>query len=189
MNGQSDACAVPVNVMMRRPTLIGVPTMPVLSAPPRSRRQRRSLIAMAQPYLKRLGLGAIPDLATTGGRRCCSLEIRLAGQTLFFYAMEGTAPVNADWARRKRNVAELHGRSSYAVGLTLKRDGESLEEKLGLPARDYAAHGGSFPLALEGAGLVGTITVSGLPQREDHALIVAVLADYLGLPSTELALN
>lgn len=118
-----------------------------------------------------------------------TIEIRLAGQTLFFYAMNGTAPVNADWARRKRNVAELHGRSSYAVGLTLKRDGESLEEKLGLPARDYAAHGGSFPLALEGAGPVGTITVSGLPQREDHALIVAVLADYLGLPSTELALD
>lgn len=118
-----------------------------------------------------------------------TIELRLAGQILFFYAMEGTAPVNADWARRKRNVSELHGRSSYAVGLTLKRDGGSLEESLGLPTRDYAAHGGSFPLALEGAGPVGTITVSGLPQREDHALIVAVLADYLGLPAADLALD
>lgn len=118
-----------------------------------------------------------------------TIEIRLNGQTLFLYAMEGTAPVNADWARRKRNVAELHGCSSYAVGLTLKRDGGSLEEKLGLPTRDYAAHGGSFPLALEGGGPVGTITVSGLPQRDDHALIVAVLAAYLGLPADELALE
>lgn len=116
-------------------------------------------------------------------------EIRLNGQTLFLYAMEGTAPVNADWARRKRNVAELHGRSSYAVGLALTRDGGTLEEKLGLPTRDYAAHGGSFPLALEGGGPVGTITVSGLPQREDHALIVAVLAAYLGLPAGELDLD
>lgn len=118
-----------------------------------------------------------------------TIEIRVAGQTLFFYAMEGTAPVNADWARRKRNVAELHGRSSYAVGLSLRRSGGSLEEQLGLPTRDYAAHGGSFPLALEGSGPVGTITVSGLPQREDHALIVAVLANYLGLPAAELALD
>lgn len=118
-----------------------------------------------------------------------TIEIRLAGQTLFFYAMEGTAPVNADWARRKRNVAELHAQSSYAVGLRLKRDGTSLEERLGLPTRDYAAHGGSFPLALEGAGPAGTITVSGLPQREDHALIVAVLAEALGLPAAELALD
>jgi len=118
-----------------------------------------------------------------------TIEIRLAAQTLFLYAMEGTAPVNADWARRKRNVVELHGRSSYAVGLGLKQGGGSLEEKLGLPTRDYAAHGGSFPLALEGSGPVGTITVSGLPQREDHTLIVAVLADYLGLPVAELALE
>jgi uncharacterized protein (UPF0303 family) len=118
-----------------------------------------------------------------------TIEIRLNGQTLFLYAMEGTSPDNADWARRKRNVADLHGTSSYAVGLGLKRDGGSLEEKLGLPTRDYAAHGGSFPIALAGSGPVGTITVSGLPQREDHAMIVAALADYLGLPLAELALD
>ncbi|GAB4443174.1 MAG: heme-degrading domain-containing protein [Chloroflexi bacterium OHK40] len=118
-----------------------------------------------------------------------TIEIRLAGQTVFLYAMEGTAPVNADWARRKRNVAELYGQSSYAVGLALTRDGGSLEERLGLPTRDYAAHGGSFPLVLQGSGPVGTVTVSGLPQREDHALIVAVLATYLGIPISEVAFD
>lgn len=117
-----------------------------------------------------------------------TIEIRLGGQLLFFCAMEGTAPVNADWARRKRNVAELHGRSSYAVGLELAQGGGSLEERLGVPTRDYAAHGGSFPLALQGSPPVGTITVSGLPQRQDHAMIVAVLADYLGEDGDGLAL-
>jgi len=42
---------------------------------------------------------------------------------------------------------------------------------------------------VRGVGLVGAITVSGLPQRDDHALIVAVLAERLGLPLAELALD
>lgn len=134
-------------------------------------------------------IGAQLKAAAEASGVAVTIEIRLAGQTLFHYAMAGTAPFNADWARRKRNVVDLHGRSSYAIGLGLRRDGTSLEAQLGLPTRDYAAHGGSFPLALEGCGPVGTITVSGLPQREDHALIVAVLATYLGLPTDGLALD
>jgi uncharacterized protein (UPF0303 family) len=118
-----------------------------------------------------------------------TIEIRLAGHTVFLYAMPGTAPVNADWARRKRNVAELLGRSSYAVGLDQAQKQTSLEENTGLPLRDYATHGGSFPLRVRGVGQVGAITVSGLPQRDDHALIVAVLAERLGLPLAELALD
>jgi hypothetical protein len=33
MNEKSDALAVPVDVTMRRPTLVGVPAMPILPAP------------------------------------------------------------------------------------------------------------------------------------------------------------
>jgi uncharacterized protein (UPF0303 family) len=36
---------------------------------------------------------------------------------------------------------------------------------------------------------VGTITVSGLPQREDHSLVVAVLQEYLQLTGEELGLE
>lgn len=118
-----------------------------------------------------------------------TIEIRMAGQTLFFYAMPGTTPDNADWARRKRNVVELLQRSSYAVGLGLAQSGATLEQLRGLPTRDYATHGGSFPLFVSGTGCIGAITVSGLPQRDDHGLIVAVLAERLGLPLAELALD
>jgi uncharacterized protein (UPF0303 family) len=110
-----------------------------------------------------------------------TIEIRRAGATLFFYAMPGTAPANADWARRKRNLVELTQTSSFATGLTLKRDGTTLEATLGLPLRDYACHGGCFPLLMESCGCIGTITVSGLPQRDDHYLIVEVLAAHLGI--------
>lgn len=38
MSGQSDALAAPVDVTMRRPTLVGVPALPILAAPLRVRR-------------------------------------------------------------------------------------------------------------------------------------------------------
>ncbi len=118
-----------------------------------------------------------------------AIEVRLIRETVFFHAMAGTAPQNADWARRKRNTVELLQRSSYAVGRSLEIEGLSLEQKMGLPLRDYATHGGSFPIRVEGVGCVGAVTVSGVPQREDHGLVVACLADLCGVPPNEVALD
>jgi uncharacterized protein (UPF0303 family) len=108
-----------------------------------------------------------------------TIDIRRGEEILFFYAMQGTTPSNADWARRKRNVVELLRRSSYAVGLNCSIKGESLEDQMGLPKRDFACHGGCFPIRVTAAGHIGTITVSGLPQREDHNLVVEVITDWL----------
>jgi uncharacterized protein (UPF0303 family) len=41
---------------------------------------------------------------------------------------------------------------------------------------DFAAHGGSFPIIVRGTGCIGAVTVSGLPQRDDHNLVVEALA-------------
>lgn len=98
-----------------------------------------------------------------------------AGPPLFFAAMRVTTPDNAEWARRKANVvARLH-RSSYAIGLALQSRNTTLQDKYGWPAADYASHGGAFPIALAGTGVIGSITVSGLPQRDDHELVVEAL--------------
>lgn len=117
------------------------------------------------------------------------IEIRLGRETVFFTAMQGTAPVNADWARRKRNTVELLNRSSYAMGLALRQEQSSLESKMGLPTRDFASHGGSFPIFVVGVGCTGTVTVSGLPQREDHAIVVQALAEMCGVPIVAIALD
>ena len=66
--------------------------------------------------------------------------------------------------------------------------GCELAEKFGLADADYAAHGGSFPLNVASAGIVGTVTVSGLPQRLDHELVVEVLCQHLGKDYASLAL-
>lgn len=98
-----------------------------------------------------------------------------AGAPLFYAALHGTSPDNAEWARRKANVvARLH-RSSYAVGLSLKARNVTLQEKYDLPLSDYASHGGAFPIIIAGTGVLGSVTVSGLPQRDDHELVVEVL--------------
>ena len=118
------------------------------------------------------------------------IDVRRFGQTLFYAAMEDTTPDNVEWVRRKSNVVARFHRSSYAIGLNEKLKRETITEVQGLPLTDYATHGGSFPLAVAGAGIVGSVTVSGLPQRSDHELVVEALCalpkkDYetLRLPS------
>ncbi|HVO57140.1 MAG TPA: heme-degrading domain-containing protein [Dongiaceae bacterium] len=108
-----------------------------------------------------------------------TIEIQLHGHPMFAYGMPGTVPDNWEWMRRKRNTVMRYHRSSYFSGLKHEKAGTTLQQTTGLDLRDYATHGGSFPLIVSGTGCVGTITVSGLPQREDHNLIVAVLQEFL----------
>jgi uncharacterized protein (UPF0303 family) len=118
-----------------------------------------------------------------------AIDVRRFGQPLFYAALEGTTADNVEWVRRKSNVVARFHRSSYAVGLKLKAKNESLAEQQGLQLADYAAHGGSFPLAVEGAGVVGSVTVSGLPQRADHELVVEAFCGLLGLDYADLRLD
>ncbi len=117
------------------------------------------------------------------------IDVRRSGQPLFYAALDGTTPDNAEWVRRKSNVVARFHRSSYATGLMMKAKGTTLLERYGLPAADYAADGGSFPLAVEGAGVVGSVTVSGLPQRDDHNLVVEALCAMLGRDYPSLRLE
>jgi uncharacterized protein (UPF0303 family) len=117
------------------------------------------------------------------------IDVRRFGQPLFYTALEGTTPDNAHWVRRKSNVVERFHRSSYQVGTNLKLKGDSLAEKWGLPAADYIAYGGSFPLRVAGTGVAGSVTVSGLTQRADHELAVEALCAMLGRNYDELRLE
>jgi len=118
-----------------------------------------------------------------------TIEIRRAKETLFFYAMPGTTPNNAEWVRRKRNTVDLLQRSSYSSGLANQKEGSSLPQRTGVSLSDYAEHGGSFPVRVKGVGCVGTVTVSGVPQRQDHAIVVEALAALCGVPLAEVCLD
>lgn len=116
------------------------------------------------------------------------IEVRLGKRTVFLSAMPGTGPDNADWARRKANTVELLERSSYRVGLSTA-GGETIHERMGLALADYATAGGGFPICLVSGLCVGAVVVSGLPQREDHKLVVEVLAEMIGVAIEEVQLD
>jgi uncharacterized protein (UPF0303 family) len=106
------------------------------------------------------------------------VDIRRFGtpeQPLFYCALPGTTPDNARWVQRKTRVVGRFHKSSYHVGRLLEQAGLTLGQRYGLPEEDYAAHGGGFPLNVAAAGIVGSVTVSGLPQRDDHNLVVEAL--------------
>jgi uncharacterized protein (UPF0303 family) len=116
------------------------------------------------------------------------IDVRRFGQPLFYAALEGSTPDNPDWVRRKSNVVARFHCSSYGMGRNLKEKDDSLAAR-GLPVTDYAEHGGSFPLYVEDAGVVGSVTVSGLPQRADHELVVEALCGLLGRSYAALKLE
>jgi uncharacterized protein (UPF0303 family) len=106
------------------------------------------------------------------------INIRTADRTLFHAALPGSAPLNDNWARRKSNVALMFQKSSLLVGTEKREKGSSLAND-GLPDADYADHGGAVPICVKGVGMVAVATVSGLPQRDDHALVVRGIEAFL----------
>lgn len=136
------------------------------------------------------------DAWELGGRmRALGLEaaepvafgIWLGGQTMFYAGTDGMVPGLEDWLRRKRNTVLRFAKSSLRVGLELAQSGSTMEDKHAIATADFAAHGGGFPLLLWGTGCVGVIAVSGLPQRDDHALVVRALNESLGVAAPMLA--
>lgn len=115
------------------------------------------------------------------------IDVRTFGQPLFFAALDGTTPDNVRWAQRKARTVEHFRVSSYAVGLGLQQASTTLADKYSLPAAEFASHGGAFPLTVKGAGVIGVVTVSGLPQRKDHEFVVEALCAMLGHDASTLA--
>ncbi|BDH03620.1 MULTISPECIES: heme-degrading domain-containing protein [Streptomyces] len=109
-----------------------------------------------------------------------AVDIHRAGQQLFHAALPGSTPDNDAWIGRKRRVVERYGSASYLVGSRFRAKGTTFEESSRLDPDLYAAHGGSFPIIVENVGVVGSVTVSGLPQIEDHRLVVEALERFLG---------
>ena len=125
----------------------------------------------------RLGLRLLE--AAKSQSKAITIGITRNGQQLFHYAMAGTSIDNDEWVKKKSNVVTRYGHSSYYVGTRYRARNTTFEEAVQLDHSQYGAHGGAFPIIVRGVGLVGTVAVSGLPQAEDHELVVTVLRDVL----------
>ena len=99
------------------------------------------------------------------------IDIRTADRTLFHAGLPGSTPLNDRWARRKSNTALLFQMPTLLVSRRLAAKEEGLARH-GLSSDDYAEAGGAVPIRVAGVGVVAVATVSGLPQVEDHKLVV-----------------
>lgn len=106
------------------------------------------------------------------------VNIQRDGELLFYTKMNGATVENDDWVTRKNNAVLHFKHSSYYMHVYLKSI-DSNVEAYSLDPQACAAEGGAFPLILKGIGVAGTITVSGLPGEEDHAMITSVLDGFL----------
>ena len=131
-----------------------------------------------------LGSAIFADAAACRAR--VVVDIRSASRRLFFAALPGSTPDNEDWARRKGNVVLRFHASSLRIGLKLEGEKRSAWPDAGLHPKEYAVHGGGFPVTVRDSGMVASIAVSGLPSRDDHELITAVLARRLNVPPITL---
>jgi uncharacterized protein (UPF0303 family) len=120
-------------------------------------------------------LGSAMVTEATDRRLPVAIDIRRHGHQLFHAALAGTTPDNDAWIERKITVVNRFNAASYLVGRRLATEGSVIE------GPDWAAHGGAFPIRVRDVGVVGTVTVSGLPQAEDHAFVTEMIGAYLGL--------
>ncbi|SMQ67237.1 Uncharacterized protein, UPF0303 family [Devosia lucknowensis] len=114
------------------------------------------------------------------------VDLRTWDRQLFFSATPGTSADNAEWVRRKINSVRRFQRASYR--LVLERGEAPFPPQSGADPADYVIAGGGFPIRVPGAGIIGTLTISGLPGRKDHAVAVDALCDHLGKTRSDYAL-
>jgi uncharacterized protein (UPF0303 family) len=112
-------------------------------------------------------------------RLSITMDITHGEHQVFHASRPGTSADNDEWVKRKTRLVYRFGHSSYYIGQLLKSMGKSLEEVFLISESIYAPHGGCFPILVKGTGLVGTITVSGLAQEDDHKLVTEVIRTYL----------
>ena len=109
-----------------------------------------------------------------------AIDISRNHHQLFHVALPGATPDNDAWIERKTRVVNRFGHSTLYMRQASVERGTTFEEQFGLDPLRYAAHGGAFPVIVRSVGPIGVVVVSGLPQLEDHRLVVAALRAQLG---------
>lgn len=126
-------------------------------------------------------LGSLIREKAAAGKHPVAIEVRHGSDVVFATLLPGATIDNFGWTRRKCAVVHRFHRSSLRVRLEAEAKGYDFNAKFGLPVTDYVASGGGFPLVLKGGSLIGSVAVSGLPDIEDHAMIVESLGELLAV--------
>ncbi|MEL7648640.1 MAG: heme-degrading domain-containing protein [Sedimentibacter sp.] len=108
-----------------------------------------------------------------------AVYIEVNRQPIFAYFLKGTYLEIAYWIKRKKNVVDRYAHSSMFVGEKFRNRGCDFNENSLLDPSEFQAAGGAFPILLKGVGMIGTVTVSGLSEEEDHKLCIDGIRSFL----------
>ncbi|GAA3273856.1 heme-degrading domain-containing protein [Paenarthrobacter aurescens] len=106
-----------------------------------------------------------------------AIDIRRHNVVLFRCVLPGATSDQEEWIRRKSASVLRFEHSTALLGEQF-----SARNPLGggwLAPEDYTLAGGSFPIRVRGAGVIGAVTVSGLSSDEDHQMVVDGIRNYL----------
>lgn len=152
----------------------------------RAKRQEQELVLPVFDEAVAFDIGASIRARALAEGLSLIVDLRTWDRQLFFSATPGTSADNAEWVRRKINSVRRFQRASYR--LVLERGEAPFPPQAGADPADYVIAGGGFPIRVPGAGIIGTLTISGLPGRSDHGVAVDALCDHLGKSRADYAL-
>jgi uncharacterized protein (UPF0303 family) len=145
--------------------------------------QEARLVFTSFSHADAWALGSLLVRLATERSLAVTIDIARGEQQLFHAALEGTAADNDQWVQRKARTVRRFSNSSFLVGLRHRATGTPFEARGWNDPMQFAAHGGSFPIIIRDSGVIGTVTVSGLAQIDDHRLVVEALETILGIAS------
>ena len=111
-----------------------------------------------------------------------TIEVRIGNRIVFHASLEGSKPKNDWWINRKVAVVMLNQHSTMFERVSAEERGVDWHQENGVTDETHAIHGGAIPLITDD-GFKGILTISGLPQVEDHLLAVEVLTEFLARKS------
>lgn len=97
-----------------------------------------------------------------------SVHIEKNRVPIFTYLMDNTTEENYEWMHRKKRVVDHYQKNSAFIGDRFERLGIKHCTHSLLDPQYYQAVGGSIPIHVQGVGMIGTLTVSGLTSELDH---------------------
>lgn len=104
-----------------------------------------------------------------------AIRIVIGEQVAFHVGMPGSSADNDHWIARKERTVRRFGVSSFLLRVRGDVAGSDYAE-LG---PEFAVHGGCIPIHTASGAVLGTVTVSGLTQADDHALALDAMQQFL----------
>ncbi|KQS69871.1 hypothetical protein ASG39_22055 [Rhizobium sp. Leaf371] len=158
--------------------------------PPDNRTSADLLVQEREGFVARFtaedawALGTLMRQAAVAARLPVAIEVTIAREPVFFTRLAMASEDNRHWAERKRRVVERFHHSSLYMRLLTQEEGYEFHHRYGLSPDLFAAFGGSVPIFQTDGNLIGTATISGLPDVDDHDFVVKHLR-LLSPPTSE----